>query len=56
MPWHKDIPSLSQFDPMTSEEVTRIISSMATKSYKLDAIPTSVLTQITTSVVPTINK
>ena len=25
MPWHKEIPSLSQFDPMTSEEVTRII-------------------------------
>ena len=56
MPWHKEIPSLSQFDPMTSEEVTRIISSMATKSCKLDAIPTSVLKQITPSIVPTITK
>ena len=56
MPWHKEMPSLSQFDPMTSEEVTRIISSMATKSCELDAIPTSVLKQITPSVVPTITK
>ena len=56
MPWHKDIPSLSQFDPMTSEEITRIISSMATKSYKLDAIPTSVFKQITLGIVPTITK
>ena len=56
MPWHKDIPSLSQFDPMTSEEVTRIISSMATKSCKLDAIPTSVLKQKTLSIVSTITK
>ena len=56
MQWHKDIPSLSQFDPMTSEEVTRIISSIATKSCKLYAIPTSVLKQITLSIVPTITK
>ena len=56
MPWHKDIPLLSQSDPMTSEEVTRIISSMATKSCELDAIPTSVLKQITLSIVPTITK
>ena len=47
MPWHKEIPSLSQFDPMTS---------MATKSCKLDAIPTSVCKQITLSIVPTITK
>ena len=56
MQWHKEIPSLSQFDPITSEEVTRIISSMATKSCELDAIPTSVLKQITPSIVPTITK
>ena len=56
MPWHKEIPSLSQYDPMTSEEVTRIISSMATKSCELDAIPISVLKQITLSIVPTITK
>ena len=56
MPWHKEIPTLSQFDPMTTEEVTRLISSMATKSWELDAIPTSVLKQITPSIVHTITK
>ena len=56
MPWHKEIPTLSQFDPMTTEEVTRLKSSMATKSCKLDAIPTSVLKQITWSIVHTVTK
>ena len=56
VPWHKEIPTLSQFDPMTTEEVTRLISSMATKSCKLDAIPTSVLKQITPSIVHTVTK
>ena len=52
----KIIPTLSQFDPMTTEEVARLISSMATKSCELDAIPTSVLKQITPSIVHTITK
>ena len=56
MPWHKETPTLSQFDPVTTEEVARLISSMATKSCKLDAIPTSVLKLITPSIVHTITK
>ena len=41
--WHKEIPILSQFNPLTREEVAKLISSMAIKSCKLDAITTSVL-------------
>ena len=41
---------------MTTEEVAELISSMPTKSCKLDAIPTSVLKQITPSIVHTISK
>ena len=41
---------------MTIEEVARLISSMATKSCKLDAISTSLLKQITPSIVHTITK
>ena len=55
-PWHKEIPALSQFNPVTTEEVARLISSLATKSCELDAIPTSVLKQITPSIVYTITK
>ena len=43
IPRHKEIPTLSQFNPVTTEEVARLISSMATKSCKLDAIPASIL-------------
>ena len=55
IPWHKEIPTLSQFNPVTIE-VARLISSMATKSCELDAIPTSVLKQIMPSIVHTITK
>ena len=39
---------LSQFNPVTTEEVARLISYVATKSCELDAIPTSGLKQINT--------
>ena len=55
-PWHKEIPTLSQSEPMTTEEVARMISSMAIKLCKLDAIPTSVLKQITPSILQIITK
>ena len=41
---------------MTTEEVAKLISSMAIKSCELDAIPTLVLKQITPSIVHTITK
>ena len=41
---------------MTTEEVARLISSMTTKSCELDAIPTSVLKQITPSILHIITK
>ena len=41
---------------MTTEEVARLLSSMATKSCELDAIPTSVLKQITPSILQIIIK
>ena len=41
---------------MTTEEVARLISSMATKSCKLDAIPSSVPKQITPSILQIITK
>ena len=41
---------------MTTNEVARLISSMATKSCKLDAIPKSILKQITTRIKETITK
>ena len=56
MTWHKETPTLSQFDPMTTEEVARLVSSMATESCELDAIPMSVLKLITPSIVHTITK
>ena len=28
-PWHKEIPTLSQFEPMTTKEVDRLKSSMS---------------------------
>ena len=54
--WHKEIPILSQFNPMTTEEVAKLVSSMATKSCELDVIPTSVLKQIRPSIVHVITK
>ena len=53
---HKEIPTLSQFEPMTTKEFARPTSSMATKSCKLHAIPTSVLKQITPSILQIITK
>ena len=41
---------------MTTDEVARLISSMTTKSCELDAIPTSVLKQITPSILHIITK
>ena len=41
---------------MTNEDVARLISSMATKLCELHAIPTSVLKQITTSILQIITK
>ena len=55
-PWHKEIPTLSQYEPMTTKEFDRLIPSMATKSCKLDAIPTSVLKQIIPSILQIITK
>ena len=47
---------MSQFEPMTTNEAARLISSMATQSCELDAIPTTILKQITTSIIKTISK
>ena len=41
---------------MTTNEAARLVSSMATKSCKLDAILTSILKQITPGIIETITK
>ena len=53
---YKETPTLSQFEPVTTNEAARLISSMATKSCELDAILTSILKQITPSIIETITK
>ena len=50
------ITTLSHFEPMTTEEFARLISSMATKLCKLDVTLTSVLKQVTPSILQIITK
>ena len=48
--------SLENFTNLTEDEVEKIIMSMSTKSYKLDAIPTKVLKEISTPLLPLLTK
>ena len=52
----KIIPKLSRQAPMTEIEVLKIITSLKTKSCKMDAIPTDILKKLTPVVLPLIVK
>ena len=47
---------LEQFEPMSDEEVRKIINSMQTKSCKQDAIPRKILKVILDGVLPTMTR
>ena len=48
------IPTLCRFAPLTTEQITNLISSMQTKSCELDPIPTQILKRVLTILIPII--
>ena len=54
IPETTDIPTFRKFDPLTTEQVTNLISSMQTKSCELDPIPTHILKQVLPTLIPLI--
>ena len=53
---NNDTDILEQFEPMSEEEVIKIINSMQTKSCKQDAIPTKILKIILDGLLPTLTR
>ena len=54
IPETTDIPTFQRFAPLTTEQVTNLISSMQTKSCELDPIPTHILKRVLTTLIPII--
>ena len=54
IPETTDIPTFQRFAPLTTEQVTNLISSMQTKSCELDPIPTHILKQVLPTLIPII--
>ena len=50
-PVHQDIKLLKEFQPLTEQEVSKIIGKMASKSCEIDPIPTKILKRILPSVI-----
>ena len=58
-PYHstqKDVPRLSRLAPMTEREVGKVITSLKTKSCKVDVIPTNILKKLIPAVLLLITK
>ena len=53
---NNDTDQLEQFEPMSEEEVRKIINSMQAKSREQDAIPTKILKVILDGVLPTLTR
>ena len=53
---NNDTDLLEQLEPMSEEEVRKIINSMQTKSCEQDAIPTKILKVILDGVLPTLTR
>ena len=51
---NNDMDILEQFEPMSEEEVRKIVNSMQTKSCEQDTIPTKILKVILDEVLPTL--
>ena len=52
----KDIPPLSQLEPLSEKEVENIVSKMATKSCELDALPTEIFKKGLNRLLPLVTK
>ena len=52
----KDIPPLSQMEPLSEKEVENIVSRMATKSCELDALPTEIFKKGLNRLLPLVTK
>ena len=50
-PVHRDIKLLREFQPLTEQEVSKIIGKMASKSCEIDTIPTKILKRVLPSVI-----
>ena len=53
---NNDTNLLEQFEPMSEEEVRKIINGMQAKSCEQDAIPTKILKEILDGVLPTLTR
>ena len=51
-----DVPELRRFAPFTEKQVSTIITSLKSKSYELDAIPTTILKKMLPKVISLITK
>ena len=56
IPSVREVESFSNFRPMTEDEVSTIIHKMASKSYELDPIPTTLLKEILPSIIKPITQ
>ena len=51
-----DVPELNRFTPLTEQQVSKVITSLKSKSCKLDAIPTVILKKMLPKVITLITK
>ena len=55
-PRMKEVPEVDQFEELTEEEVTKLISELNTKSCEIDTIPASMVKEYVNELLPVITK